>query len=126
MNKKDSFIKIIQEEIFNRPDIWVENYPEDFEAAKIYFEAFKGGAEKEKPAFTENGKMILQYMKDNNSAYNNLFKAKEIGEGLNITSRTASGAMRKLVTDGYIERMGENPVIYALTEKGIEIDLSAE
>ena len=45
---------------------------------------------------------------------------------MNITSRTASGAMRKLVTDGYVEKMGENPVVYSLTDKGITIDLSAE
>lgn len=79
-----------------------------------------------KPKFTENGKLVLQYMKDNKDSYNNLFKAKEIGEGLGISSRTASGAMRKLVTDGYIEKMGDTPVIYALTEAGVAVDLNVE
>ena len=65
-------------------------------------------------------------MQENKETYNNLFKAKEVGEGMNITSRTASGAMRKLVTDGYVEKMGENPVVYSLTDKGMTIDLSAE
>ena len=79
-----------------------------------------------KPKFTENGKLVLQYMKDNKDNYNNLFKAKEIGEGLGISSRTASGAMRKLVTDGYIEKIGESPVVYSLTVAGIEVDLNVE
>ena len=58
--------------------------------------------------------------------YNNLFKAKEIGEGLGISSRTASGAMRKLVTDGYIEKVGATPVVYSLTTLGVETDPMAE
>lgn len=126
MSKKETFIKIIQKEIFDRPDIWSENYPDDFEDAKAYFEAFKGGEAKEKPAFTENGKLVLDFMQKNKESFNNLFKAKEIGEGMGITSRTASGAMRKLVADGYVERLGENPVIYGLTEKGISAALDEE
>ena len=43
-----------------------------------------------------------------------------------MTSRTASGAMRKLVTDGYLEKVGENPVVYSITEKGISANLDAE
>ena len=54
------------------------------------------------------------------------FKAKDIGEGLGISSRTASGAMRKLVTDGYVEKIGESPVVYALTSFGIEVNVDAE
>jgi Mn-dependent DtxR family transcriptional regulator len=34
-----------------------------------------------------------------------------------------SGAMRKLVTDGYVEKVGESPVIYMLTEKGKNITI---
>ena len=72
-----------------------------------------------KPKFTENGKLVLGYMIENKETFRNLFKAKEIGEGLGISSRTASGAMRKLVTDGYVEKIGQDPVVYALTEKGL-------
>lgn len=93
------------------------------EDAAAYFEVFKNTSEKEKKAFTDNGKLVLQYMKDNHETYNNLFKSKDIGAGLEISSRTASGAMRKLVTDGYVSKIGENPVIYALTDKGIEVEI---
>ncbi len=45
-------------------------------------------------------------------------KAKDIAEGLMMSSRRVSGSIRKLVTDGYVEKIGQDPVIYALTEKG--------
>ena len=47
-----------------------------------------------------------------------MWKARDIAEGLFISSRTVSGAMRKLVTDGFCEKVGADPVVYALTEKG--------
>lgn len=117
MSKKDEFIKYVESCMETK---------EMSEEVKLYFEAFKGGEEKEKPAFTENGKIVLDFMQKNKDNVSNLFKAKDIGEGLGITSRTASGAIRKLVTDGYVERLGEAPVIYALTEKGMSAVLDVE
>lgn len=117
MSKKELFIK------------WCEKAMETNEMSEdvnVYFTALKGAADKEKPAFTENGKAVLSFMKENKDMYGNLFKAKDVGEGMGISSKTASGAMRKLVTDGYVEKMGENPVVYSLTDKGVEIDLLAE
>jgi hypothetical protein len=34
--------------------------------------------------------------------------------------------MRKLVTDGYIEKVGADPVVYAITQSGIDVDVDAE
>ena len=42
-------------------------------------------------------------------------------EGLFIGSRAVSGAMRKLCTDGYVEKIAQDPVVYALTENGKNI-----
>ena len=85
-----------------------------------YWASFKG-KEEEKPLFTDNGKLILKYLQDNPDV--SMFKAKDVGEGLYISSRAVSGAMRKLVTDGYVEKIGQNPVVYALTEKGKNIEI---
>jgi predicted transcriptional regulator len=71
--------------------------------------------------FTDNGKLILGYMKEHLET--EMWKAKDIGEGLLISSKTASGAMRKLVTDGFVEKLGENPSVYALTQKGKDIEI---
>ena len=46
------------------------------------------------------------------------YKARDIAQGMFIASKSVSGAMRKLVTDGYVEKIGQNPVVYMITEKG--------
>ena len=86
--------------------------------ALAYFETLKVEKTKEKVAFTDNGKLILQYMIDNVEQYSNLFKARDIADGTFISSRSVSGSMRKLITDGYVEKMGAEPIVYSLTDLG--------
>lgn len=123
MTKKEAFIEIVKKEIFEKEDIYVKNYPDIWDDAKTYFLAIQESKDNGKAAFTPNGKIILKFLQDNKDLYNNLFKAKDIGEQLGISSRTVSGGMRKLVTDGYVEKMGENPVIYSITSAGIEVEI---
>lgn len=117
MSKKECFINEVKraiEKTGNAVEDWFSPDALDF------WNGLNATGDTEKPAFTENGKLILKYMQDNKDTYNNLFKAKDIGEGLGISSRTASGGMRKLVTDGYVEKVGTAPIVYSLTTKGIE------
>ena len=65
---------------------------------------------------TEAGAKVLTWMLENEKAYSNVFSAKVIGEGLFIHSRSVCGTMRKLISDGYVEKMGQNPVSYSLTD----------
>lgn len=65
---------------------------------------------------TETGEKVLNFMLENEKTYSNVFSAKGIGEGLFVSSRVVSGALRKLVTDGYVEKTGQNPVSYSLTD----------
>lgn len=118
MTKKEKFIH----EVIAAIDGLEEKTPEKYfsEDALDFWNGLNATGDSERPAFTENGKLVLGYMQTNKDTYNNLFKAKDIGEGLGISSRTASGAARKLVTDGYIEKVGKDPTIYSLTQKGIE------
>ena len=85
--------------------------------AKTYIEALRASSaeEKEKPEMTDNGKLILGYMQTSNIT---ALTSKRVSEGIMISSRGVSGAMRKLVTDGYVEKVGNNPAVYILTEKG--------
>ena len=103
MSKKEKFISEVLALTGDAPE---NVFTSD---ALDYWNALNATGDSSKPKFTDN-----------------LFKAKDIGEGLGISSRTASGAMRKLVTDGYVEKIGSDPVVYAITTKGIETDLSAE
>ena len=125
MTKKQSFIKWV--EMLMNAARWDEiEDTSEWSDALDYWNGLQMTKDKEKPKFTENGKKVLAFVKENKDAYNNLFKAKEIGEGLGISSRTASGAMRKLVTDGYVEKIGESPSVYSLTELGAQVNLDAE
>lgn len=116
MSKKNAFIEEITKLLMDAP----ENYLS--EDALDFWNGLQASGS-DKPQFTDNGKLVLQYMRDNKEQYNNLFKAKDIGEGLGISSRTASGAMRKLVTDGYVEKIGNAPVVYSLTDTGIAVEI---
>jgi predicted transcriptional regulator len=85
--------------------------------AKTYIEALRASSaeEKEKPEITDNGKLVLGYMQT--SGITGL-TSKRISENILVSSRGVSGAMRKLITDGYVEKVGNNPAVYVLTEKG--------
>lgn len=119
MSKKDAFIKMV-EELLDDTDL--NGIDAD---ALAYFEVIK--SEKlEKPKFTDNGKLILEYMQNEHGNVDNMFKAREIAEGIFISSRSVSGSIRKLVTDGYVEKIGADPVIYSLTDLGKTVDLSKD
>ncbi len=117
MTKKEKFIEEITKLLQDSPENFLSSDALDF------WNGLQISGDTSKPTFTPNGALVLKYVQENKDTYNNLFKAKDIGEGLSISSRTASGAMRKLVNDGYIEKVGENPVVYSLTQKGIEANV---
>ena len=112
MTKKEEFVKYVEMAIDAYPTPMSEN-------VKMYWEAFKGKTEEEKPLFTDNGKLILKFMQDGIEI--ETWKAKDIAEGLCISSRAVSGAMRKLVSDGFVEKMGQDPVLYSITDNGKNI-----
>ena len=116
MSKKQDFINYVEALITGQ-----EEPLEMSDNVKLYWEALKGKEEEEKPLFTDNGKLILQYMKDNQETL--MLKARDIAEGLFISSRAVSGSIRKLVTDGFVEKVGQDPVVYALTEKGKIVEI---
>lgn len=118
MTKKEKFIKLIQAEIFDRADIWYENYEEDWEDVVSFWEEFKNGKVKNSGAMTENGAKILAWMQKNIDSMNNIFTSKEAAEALFTSGRSVAGSMRKLVNDGYVDKVGKDPVQYSLTDAG--------
>lgn len=105
MNKKEMFIKEIE-------DLKLELSKEAME----YFETLKSSKTKE--GLTENGKKILKYMQEKNENCNNIFNSKNIADGLNISARSVSGSMRKLISEEYVEKISSNPVTYKITDLG--------
>lgn len=119
MSKKQAFIEYV-EKLMSETNVLISDFSEE---AALYWEALKGSNDKdEKPLFTDNGKLILKYLQENLDV--KMWKARDIAEGLFISSRAVSGAMRKLVTDGFVEKLGENPVVYSITEKGKNIEIN--
>ncbi len=125
MNGKDAFIKIVQKEIFEKEHI-KEGWEEEYNLALTYFNELKNNKIKESIPITENGAKIVNFMKLNKNKYNNAFKAKDIGEGLFCSSRSVSGSMRKLISDGFVEKIGKDPVTYAITDKGFQLKNTIE
>ena len=118
MSKKQKFIECVEEALFSKIDL--NELDPDIVA---YWEALKGANDAEKPMFTDNGKLVMEYLKTLPEGSPAL-KARDIAEALFVSSRTVSGAMRKLVTDGFVEKIGQDPVMYSLTEKGKNIEIT--
>ena len=108
---KQDFIDFLNALIAAAPDVAEEKMTEN---VKAYIDALTD-KKAEKPALTDNGKMVLKYLQN---AEPGIYKAKDIADGLFVASRNVSGAMRKLVTDQFVEKVGEQPALYTLTEKG--------
>ena len=117
MSKKQAFIDYVEENLMSK--INVDNVPRD---VIIYWNALQSKEEKEKPLFTDNGKMILTYLRDNPDT--ETWKARDIAEGLFVSSRVVSGSIRKLVTDGFVEKVSKDPVVYSITELGKTVDIN--
>ncbi len=93
------------------------------ENVQAYIDALRNVDSIEKPAFTENGSLILKYLQTQTPQ---MYKARDIADGMGISSKAVSGAMRKLVTDGYVEKVGKDPVVYMITEKGKNVEFEGE
>ena len=108
---KKEFLEFIKKLIEANPDLAKELMTENVETYLKVLEQ----EEEEKPELTDNGKNILNFLQN---AEKSLFTAKEIALDLGCSSRVVSGAMRKLVADKFVEKIGTGPVTYTLTEKG--------
>lgn len=120
MTDKESFLDYISRiiEEFDK-DITKTAYGEQ---VKRYWKTLLDGEETGKKV-TENGQKILIFMQENEEAMNNIFTSKEIAEALFVSGRSISGSMRKLFGDGYINKEGNNPVKYSLTDLGRNLSL---
>lgn len=117
MTKKETFIQIVQTVIFDSDETF--NFSDkELNDALEFFEDLKNNKIKNSGAMTENGTKLLRWMQENIDKMNNLFTSKEAAEALFTSGRSIAGTMRKLVTDGYVEKTGKNPIQYSLTEVG--------
>lgn len=117
MNKKEKFINFIFENLFKDYDM--DKLDPDI---KDYWEAIQIEDKNEKPLFTDNGKLILKFLKEHQEDMK-IVKAKDIADGLFIGPKNVSGSLRKLVNDGFVEKFGKEPTLYGLSNKGKEVNI---
>lgn len=117
MTGREAFITIVEAELFNS-NIYENDYPDEYQLAKSFWEDFKNGKSKNSGKMTENGAKLLSWMQENVDKMTNMFTSKEAAEALFTSGRSVAGSMRKLVNDGYVEKTGKDPVQYSLTEAG--------
>lgn len=116
MSKKTEFINYVEALI----DATSADPIEMTDNALAFWNALKGGKDEEKPTFTDNGKMVMKYLQSLPTD-SPMLKAKDIAEGMLVSSRAVSGAMRKLCSDGFVEKIGQDPVMYSLTDAGRQV-----
>ena len=115
MTSREIFIDVI-DDLLRKTDLVTFCGEENSQKVLEYFESLK--AIPAKSEITEKGLEILQAMQSEVEVRNNLFKAADVGSILNKPAKAVSGSLRKLVSDGFVEKIGEKPIVYALTEKG--------
>ena len=127
MTERENFIKVVEfafglmREFFDtgeKPEDY--NFSlKDLDEADKFFQNFKEEKLKNSSGkMTENGLKVLSWMQENVENMTNVFTSKEIAEALFTSGRSVAGSMRKLVNDGFVEKIGKDPVQYALTEQG--------
>ena len=83
-----------------------------------FFEDYKRGKSSNRKEITEKGIVLLKGMRE----HSDWITAKSLGEILDISGRSVSGTMKKLVEDGYVEKRAGSPSAYKITEKGLTCD----
>lgn len=119
MTGKEAFIKMI-EDLMDSIDISeLKENDDEIRMAVEFFEELKSSkSTNPKPEITENGRKLLEWMRENVEKMSNMFTSKEAAEALFTSGRSIAGSMRKLVNDGYVNKTGKDPVQYSLTDKG--------
>lgn len=107
MTNKQAFVKTVAQ---------ILNESELSEQALAYWKDLKKQAEAS-GKMTESGRNILECMQAGEA---DKFTAKEIGDALQVSGRSVSGAIRKLIQDGLVEKVSQDPVAYGLTAAGKE------
>ena len=110
--RKNVFIETV-ENLFNA-------YPMNVPAEALeFFEDYKRGKSSNRKEITEKGIAIILTLRENHE----WITAKALGEIMDVSGRSVSGSMKKLVEDGYVDKRAGTPSAYKITEKGMTCEL---
>ena len=110
--RKNVFIETV-ENLFNA-------YPLNVPAEALeFFEDYKRSKSSNRKEITDKGIAIILALRENPE----WITAKALGEIMDVSGRSISGSMKKLVEDGYVEKRAGTPSAYKITEKGLTCEL---
>ena len=102
--RKNVFIETV-ENLFNA-------YPMNVPAEALeFFEDYKRGKSSNRKEITEKGIAIILALRENPE----WITAKALGEIMDVSGRSVSGSMKKLVEDGYVDKRAGTPSAYKIT-----------
>ena len=86
----------------------------------LYNQMKSEAATTKKTALTANGVKILKVLQEHETVE---MSAADIGDYIDLSSRSVSGSMRKLVTEGYVDKIAQDSgsALYKITDKGLKI-----
>ena len=110
-----------------RKNIFIETVEKLFEAYPLnvpaeafdFFNDYKKGKTSNRKEITEKGIIILNGLKE----VNDWISAKALGDRIEMSGKSVSGSMRKLVEDGFAEKRAGSPAAYRITEKGMNFEI---
>ena len=90
-------------------------------------ELIKLNPDKANELMTENVKAYLDMLREElKREYELWSNDKDLAESMGVSSRGTSSSLRKLVIDGFCEKIADNPSVYTLTEKGKNYNINIE
>ena len=90
--------------------------------AVLFFEDYKKAKSGNTKKFTEKGIAVLKAMRE----VDDWITAKSLGERIDVSGRSVSGTMKKLISDRYVEKREGNPTSYRITKLGKTCDLNID
>ena len=107
MTAKEKFVQFV--------DLAMEDMSNVDEEVQKFWTDYKNSM-KAPQDMTEKGAVVLKWMQLDPSR---VVSAKVVADAIETSSRSVSGTFRKLVKDGYIEKLDGNPSSYKITNKGV-------
>ena len=87
-----------------------------------FFEDYKKGKSGNSKAFTEKGIAVLKALRE----VDDWITAKSLGDNMEVSGRSVSSTMKKLIADGYVEKRAGSPASYRVTESGKTCEFTIE
>ena len=116
---KDEFLDFLDALMTANPELTAKLKTENVAA---YIDTIRNGGDPAKETMTKNGLAVLTYLQSITTP----LKSKDIALGMGVGAKSVTGTLRKLSTDGYVEKVASPgaSAVYLITDKGKNFKLN--